>query len=215
MSDPVRDRVDATKVGEVTTHLTLAVALVDAFTGRQPRSDVRVAAPDADATPVVNPSGYHLFLDLPAEPFTVVVDGGQRYLDVEETVDPVEHDPPVVTFELRPSPAYRFPPGATVLRGVVRDDDGDGDPIPDATVSVRHTDRETVSDSNGEFVLFFTGLTANDVQRAPDGRRLVQVATDDPVVDASHPEYEDAFVSKPVKEKSTTRYEILMLESNI
>lgn len=196
-------------VGERTTHLTLAVRLEDAFTGNQPVGDPQLTARDVETDPVVNPSGYHLFLDLPDEPLTLLVDGGDRYLDVERTVDPTDHDPPAIDLELMPSTAYRFPAGATLLRGVVRED-GTGDPIPDATVSLLGTDRETVTDAAGRFVLFITGITADDIGLTDDDEEVVQIDGDDPVLEATHPEHEAATASKPVVEGSTVKYEIIL-----
>ncbi len=57
---------------------------------------------------------------------------------------------------LTPSPAYPFPPGATLLRGVVKDKDGA--PVRGARVSVDARAVETATDVNGEFVLFFRKL---------------------------------------------------------
>lgn len=208
MSDRASTRTDLVKIGEQTTRLTLAVKLTDTFTQGRPTTDLRVSADGIDVTPVENPSRYHLFLDLPDDPITVAVDGSDRYLDVKETLDPTTLDPPAVNLEVPPSPAYRFPPSATLLRGVVLD--AADDPVEDATVSIRHTDRETTTNEDGEFVLFFTNITADDVVRTNDGRQLVKVDGDDPELAASHPDYGSASLRKTVEEKSTTKYEIIV-----
>jgi hypothetical protein len=58
---------------------------------------------------------------------------------------------------LKPSPAYPFPPGATLVRGVVKDKDGA--PVRGARVSVdAQAVVETATDAKGEFVLFFKKL---------------------------------------------------------
>lgn len=200
------ERIDFVKAGNRTTKLTLAVRLVDAFTGSRPGAGVEVSAAGVDTTPVENPSGYHLFLDLPDDPITVVVDGGNRYLPHTETIDPTSHDPPAVDIDLLPSPAYRFPPGATLLRGVVLG--ADDAPVADATASIEHTNKETVTDEHGEFVLFFSKVTADDVERVSDGRRLIRVDDEDPVLEVSHPDAGSTSMARPVEEKATTKYSI-------
>ena len=106
-------------------------------------------------------------------------------------------EPKVVT--LRPKPCYPFPPGATLLRGVVvegRDGgvvvkDRDGKPVPvkgAAVYAVDHGDTkweesESKTNEKGEFVLFFEGLkkleTENEKEfglRAGDGSEYYVVA---------------------------------------
>ena len=127
------ERDDAVAAGTTTTRLSLAVKLVDAFTGGRPAGTPRVSLADVDADPIEKPSGYRVFLDLDAGPVTVDVDGGEPYLDARrEDVDAVDlsdpdtdldpSDPdtlPVTTVELLPAPPYRFPAGATLVRGHV------------------------------------------------------------------------------------------------
>ena len=70
---------------------------------------------------------------------------------------------------LEPTPSYSFPPGATLVRGLVV---ARGVPLPGAKVVADNGLASTLSDSNGEFVLSFG---AGD-------------ETDDKVsIDASHP----------------------------
>lgn len=202
------DRVDFVKVGATTTRLTLAVELVDTFTGEQPGDGLPVSAADVDAIPVTNPSGFHLFLDLPNDPLTIVVDGGDRYLDLEETIDPAEHDPPAVRLDLTPSPGYRFPPGTTLLRGLVVDESDD--PIEGATVSIDDTNRETATDEDGEFVLFMGNVTPTDVHRTDDGIRSIRINGDDPAIHVAHPRYESTTTRLPLEEGSTTRHNVVL-----
>jgi hypothetical protein len=183
-------------LGSVTAQLSLAVDLVDGFTGRAPVGNPAPGIEGLDVDPMHNPSGYHVFLDLEPGTVTLHVDGGTHYLD--ETVTDVEiPDPatvdasvpstlPVETVELAPAPPYRFPAGATVIRGIVRNPGGD--PLPGATVNVenRRQEMSTRTDANGEYVLFFDPVTRDDVATA-DGRTVVEVDGDPPRLVARHP----------------------------
>lgn len=218
MSDHRRNRIDLGRMGEQTTRLTVAVRVVDSFTGKVPSTDLTVTVGEFDVLPVRNPSGYYCFLDLPDNPITVTVNGGERYLDVTETVDPAAHDPPAVDIEVTPSPAYRFPPGATLIRGIIReggsdensDDNGEKPPIAGATVSLRHIDREAVTNENGEFVLFITNITDEDVVQTDDGRRVITVSGSDPVIEADHPDYGTVSESITVEERLKTRHDLFL-----
>lgn len=202
------DRVDFLKVGTTTTRLTLAVELIDTFTGEQPEEELSVSAADVDTVPARNPSGFHLFLDLPNDPLPIVVDGGDGYFDLKETIDPTELDPPAAQLNVTPSPGYRFPPGATLLRGFVVDDSDN--PVGSATVSIRDTDEETVTDENGEFVLFIKNITPADVHRTDDGTRLIRINGDDPEIHVAHPNHGSTTVRQPLEEGSITRYNIVL-----
>jgi hypothetical protein len=195
--------------------LSFALGLVDAFTGAAPEHhvDVSLATPDAD--PVVNPSGYHVFVDLEPDAVTLTVDGGDRYVDREVTVvlsgdvpddaaetvfvvtDPAE---PLVV-ECPPTPAYEFPANTTVVRGHV--EDGDGAPVAGATVTLQAFEPAVETTETGEFALWVPA-TGEQVRRR-DGRNVVvadEVAGDgglvgdggtdsDPTLAVSHPAYDD------------------------
>jgi len=51
---------------KITTRLSLAVALIDEYTGKQPIGYVRVFVQDQNLKAFKNRSGYYLFFDLPA-----------------------------------------------------------------------------------------------------------------------------------------------------
>lgn len=209
------------------TTLTLAVKLVDAYTGTRPVMEHRrrpvspkpehecqrverrrrntmgyphVSLTEVDADAVQNSSGFHLFLDTEIPDDAIVdIDGGRRYLDERPPVSldaltplrPPEEvgqqqSPLYQEIRLRPSPVYRFPPGATLLRGRVQDPAGDG--VEGATLTILGLDRTTETTEttrDGEFVLYFTDITADDVA-VEDGDRLIQVDRDTPQVEVSH-----------------------------
>jgi hypothetical protein len=175
--------------------LAFAMRLVDVFTGDQPTDDVTVETDHPDVTPVRNASGYVCFLDVDAEAVTVTIDGGDRYVDERRRVrldanaadgsattdrDASDVDPPVtvvsdpsepVVVELSPTPAYEFPDSTTLVRGHVRN--GDGDPIAGARVSLREFDPVVETTASGEYALWVP-VTAEHV-RNRDDRSVVVV----------------------------------------
>lgn len=200
--------------------LAFAVQLVDQFTGDEPADGVTVEAESIDGSPVKNPSGYYLFLDLEPSEVTLVVDGGDRYVDQRRRIvvdeggdadaagrssgeEPPVHvvtdpsDPLVVS--LPPTPAYEFPGTSTVLRGHVRD--GDGEAVERASVSLREFEPVVETTGSGEYALWVPA-TAEQVLRR-DGRNVVVAdgvtgngrrAADggggtDPTLVVSHPDY--------------------------
>lgn len=201
-----------TKLGERTRRLSLAVRLVDGFTRRTPRGNPRVRLADIDVMPVQNPSGYHVFLDLATDTATVRVGAGEYYLDVERpniTVLNHEHpdpgfdptDPatyPVETITLTPTPAYPFPRGTTLIHGYVREAD---DGVPDAVVTVRDHDATTTTTPDGEFVLFLTNLTEDDIVEE-DGTINITINDSDPVLDVDHPHLGTTSASVRVEENT-------------
>lgn len=72
---------------------------------------------------------------------------------------------PVVEINLRPAPAYPFPENATLVRGLVIWGSGKkkGLPVDNANIKVVGTDIETITDKNGEFVLYFSGIDNEDI----------------------------------------------------
>ena len=186
--------------------LSLAIELIDGYTGQQPVRPPSVRATDPPASFVRTPHGAHVLVNLAASVDSVAVriDDHPGYLPVETTIDDVlaEPDPDYVptSITLTPSPAYRFEPTATLVHGTVTADD---DPVPGATVrvagpaepddAVHPRSRATRTDGNGAFVAFFRSLTDDDVAAAYDdgpdlGRRVVHVEGEQPEVRVTHPD---------------------------
>lgn len=238
MSDASEDPRVRVDVPEAT--LCLAVKPVDAVTGGRLLGDPTVTVEGIDAEPVENRSGYHVFLGPapPDGPLAVSVDGGERYLatgrdvlvssgndddgvddravDEGSDIAVVPSARPVLRIELRPSPAYPFPPHATLVRGHVRDTDREG--VVGARLSVRGVDVSTRSVRDGEFVLPFRLGPAIEVEPAAPGtageeqggagngagaeatgtgaagrgharaRRLLKIAGEDPTIDVTPPD---------------------------
>jgi len=169
------------RVGELTTSLSFAVELVDAYTGGRPSGSQTVALADQSVTAVENPSGYHLFLDLGADPVDVVVDGGDRYFDERVTVshsgaapdgssavEVTDRSTPV-EIDLTPTPAFQFSPGTTTIRGTVVDEADSA--VPDAAVSLDGFAPTARTTAAGEFALLVP-VTASDVVRDGDEKRV-------------------------------------------
>lgn len=183
------------KLSEFETTLFLAVAMVDPVTRGEPRGRPRVSIPGAEGERVRNRSGYHLFLDASVSDPTLVVDGGDYYLDervqvprstfVDQRGDPKRT--PSIAVWLTPAPAYEFPAGATVVRGRVTESPARDDPVPGAELSLERTDVATRAVAAGEYVLYVppdVGTVTTDA----DGDRVVQVGGDDPSVAVDHPD---------------------------
>lgn len=192
------ERRSWTRVDGFTSSLSLAVSLRDAVTDERPQGDPQVTVDDDDPD-ATTPNGYRVFLDRGEDAVTVAVDGGDRYLDEERTIDLLTHDPTdAVTFHLRPAPAYRFPPGATIVRGRVVDDSDD--PVPDAEVSVQGLTPTTETDARGAYVYFFD-LDDPDIALVERGdRTVVDVGGSDPTVEATHPDHTTVSESTEVEE---------------
>lgn len=177
-----------------------------------------------DAEPVVNPSGYLLYFeeDLPREGEVVlVVHGGERYADDEVSVDMETLDPraPVVTVDLRPRPAYRFPPGATLLRGhVFVHTDGDlPEELSPATdgesgVAVRVDGLEPSAQTTrgGEFVVPVVDLAAADI--AADGS--VTPGGEAPELVVTHGDWGSGTVPVALSAGEATCYHLVFVGEN-
>lgn len=181
----------ATRVGKLETTLSFAVLLVDSVTDRQPSGDVTVSLADSPATAVENRSGFHLFLDLDADPVTLTVDGGDRYFDERRTIyhsesppdESSSDEPPVeevtdasypVVVSLTPTPAYQFASGTTRIRGTVTDGPADDDgTVSEATISLEGFTPTARTTDSGEYALYVPAR-AGDVVRT-NGTQMVKV----------------------------------------
>lgn len=144
--------------------LGLAVKPVDAVTGKRLETDPSVSIEGVEYTPVVNPSGYHLFLSppvsLPPDPVTVHVSAGPRYVPGTYEIVTGDLAVPGDTVDVYRSTAFRFASGRTLVQGTV--EDGSGDPVSWAAVGVDNTALETRTDTDGTFVLLVEGIVHVD-----------------------------------------------------
>ncbi len=151
----VTDKFTAYLAETIISNLSLAVWLTDGFTQEEPLEPVIVAIVENGEKAFRNLSGYHLFTDLGSGNYTVSVTA-DLYLPSETTVDTSLLDPknPVIGITLIPRPSYPFPGNATLVRGVVVN----AEPVAGAEVTVIAKPEKTVTDRQGEFVLFFKGI---------------------------------------------------------
>ena len=149
------------------TEVSLAIRLIDDFTGEAPLGRVSVTIRDMKAA--TNLSGYYVFTNLPkGKSYDVHIDSE---LYVPENIKDVaipRPDPknPVEPVTVKPKPAYPFPANATLVRGVIVNPD----PVVDAPVKCSDPPQETRTDSNGEFVLYFKGIKEKDITVSVDAQ---------------------------------------------
>jgi hypothetical protein len=138
----------------IKTKLTFAIWLTDEFTQQGPVGIVQMKMKGGSRTAVRNLSGYFLFTDLTPGSYDVLIES-ELYFPAEQTIDSTALNPqhPVTEIVLKPNPQYPFNGSAALLRGVVTN----GNPVQGAKVSVTGKTMTTVTDGQGEFVLFFKG----------------------------------------------------------
>jgi len=143
----------------IDTRLSLAILLIDEFTGQQPRGNADVIV-EKDIHPTRNLSGYYLFSALSAGNHEVSAESS-LYFSRKEMIDTSVLDPknPVVQITLMPNPSYPFPDNATLIRGLVRDTA----PIASAEIRATGQTAHSFTDAKGEFVLFFKGIKKDDI----------------------------------------------------
>lgn len=184
------------------TRVSLAVALVDSYTNEQPVGRVRVLLKELSRKGILNPSGYFLFLNVPDGIYTLRVES-EHYLDEELFLSLPSSPPgnPLVNIFLQPQPSYPFPPGATLIRGLVRD--AVDNPIAGAGVEIVGKNIENRSVENGEFVLYFGALKETDIIRV-NKKTFVKGNGDQTItVRANHPSYGTVTTLTEVQEGTT------------
>lgn len=143
------------------TDLALAVKPVDAVTGDGLGEAATVAVDGVAHDPVLNPSGYWLFLSppvsLPADPVTIRIDAGEEYVPVVYERDADDMSPPGVRLDVYRSVSYPFARGRTLVQGKVTDA---GDPVRGATVTIEHAPPTTRTGPDGQFVLVIENIDA-------------------------------------------------------
>mgnify|MGYP000342022061 CR=1 FL=1 len=183
------------------TTLAFAVRLTDGFTGNRP-DGATVEIDPVDVDPVLNRSGYHIFLDVDADAVTLTVGGGDDYVDEHRRVV-LAHDGEGATADdaTADETATEFDEAGDAPTHVVTDpadpieieltptpayafpsstttvrghvEDADGDPIAGATVALREFDPTVTTTDDGEFALWVPATTEHVVRR--DGRNVVVV----------------------------------------
>jgi hypothetical protein len=142
--------------------LRLVVSLIDNFSGKRPVGNIRMLLKDQHTKMAQNPSGYYLFFKVPGDGVHIRTQS-DYYFAVEREIKIPELDPgqPVETIRLQPKPCYPFPSRTTLIRGIVKD--SQGNLLPGAIVSIEGTTIKTLTTAKGEFVCYYTGLGEEDV----------------------------------------------------
>lgn len=156
----VTDKYTAYAGDVLTTRLSFAVWLIDAYTKSKPIGGIKVGIKETGKKVIENLSGYYCFTDLEVGSYTVSIDS-DLYLSEEIKVDMSAFpDPknPVRNIILKPNPVYPFPENATLLRGVIRDAINVDEPVRNAKVKVMEYDLETTTDEKGNFVLYLSEI---------------------------------------------------------
>ncbi|WP_298685460.1 hypothetical protein [uncultured Methanomethylovorans sp.] len=142
----------------VTAKLSFAVKLTDDLTKNETIGSIKVKVKETDKKAMKNTSGYYLFTDLKPGEYTVSIEP-DLYFSQEITVDissfPDQKNP-ISEIILIPRPVYPFSQNATLIRGVVRD--AAKAPVKGAHMRVIGRDMETISDENGSFVFYLSGI---------------------------------------------------------
>lgn len=171
---PLEER--ATKLLEQQAgRLSLAVRLTDDFAPTdRPAGRISVAFKGQPWKAVRNLSGYHVFEDLPRGSFAVQIRSA-LYLDEDREVTLPHPTPsnPLLTVTLKPKWFYPFPAGATLVRGLVQE--AGGIPVAAVVVKVTGSAPENRTSEDGRFVLYFKGVTEEQVT-PPPGRRLLKAS---------------------------------------
>ena len=148
----------------------MAVSLVDNYTGEKPVVAVSVTLKGESYKGIKNPSGYYVFLNIPIKAYVVQV-RSDYYFDNDF---PAALTPPAPgdlfsdrlkklkqVIPLDPNPAYPFPSGATLIRGIVNDQAGN--PVASAAVTIVERGLTAQTTSKGEYVVYLKSLTGGDV----------------------------------------------------
>lgn len=154
------------------TKLSLAIYLQDGYSGEMAKGQVDVSIKEVEKKPVKNPSSYYLFLCLPVGDYNLHVKS-EYYFDFDKDIKITEDRDPRVPFEanLEPKPYYPFPPGETLVRGVLQD--SDNKPMQNVGLNWKSGKGEGRTTETGEFVMYFKGLSEEDIQ-VKGGKRFLK-----------------------------------------
>jgi hypothetical protein len=198
------EKTEEILIESVSTKLSLGVYIIDDYSGMEAAGNFNVSIKGQNINPIKNPSGYYLFLDLSGDRYDVKVNGGEHFFDGEiETVrlEDLDIQNPIVNVALLPKPSYKFPPSATLIRGVVKNSEGKG--IDGALLGINESSIRTRTAQNGEFVIYLKGLNKDNVIQSGE-TKLVRINGKNPVLEINHPDYQKKKMSIEVDEGRTT-----------
>jgi hypothetical protein len=144
----------------ITMRLTCVVALIDAYTGKPPIGAVTFMLEDRRLKVHKTTDNFYYFLNLAGKEFEIHIQT-EYYAEAvteKKTLPRTEpRDPIAVT--LQPTPAYPFPSGATLIRGMVQNSKKEA--VSGARIEIEGEWSQTTP--KGEFVLYFTRLKSNNL----------------------------------------------------
>ena len=177
------------------SRVSFAVRLIDEFSTRPSLiGTTQVFITGTGETAIPKPTGYHVFTDLTGTNVTVRIEN-KNYAPKEVAVNIPALDArnPVTAQMMKPSVLYPFPPGSTLVRGVIVD--AAQRPIRGAHVSITGGAVSNESGDDGRFVLYWGPLDEDDIT-VVDRRRLVKVGNSTTIeVSVSHPSFQPTDVT--------------------
>jgi len=191
---------------KIATSVSLAVISIDEYTGKQPIGYVNVFIKSQNLKAIENRSGHYIFLNLANGEYAVRIES-EYYFDEETNVKISDLDPlnPVVSIKLKPMPFYPFPPGTTLIRGMVQDSGGNS--AAEAKVEVIGKEVNNKTTNRGDFVLYYKVLTEDDII-IEDNKRFVKGNGDKTVhLKATHDSRTKTADLEEVEECKTTTLE--------
>jgi hypothetical protein len=167
-----------------TRRVLVAVEVVDGVTLTPVRIGIKVSATGLTRRPIVNASGFHVWVEEgDRQAREIVVDAqGSPYQSVRaQPVAPPGHR----RIELPPTPGYRFPPGVTALRGTLRERlYGPPAPVEGALVRLQWYDDAgwndaplaSASAANGDFAAALRLAPTAEARTGPNGDFTVRLS---------------------------------------
>ncbi len=158
--------------------LRVIVSLRDPFTGKTPIGDVRVSVSDPAVRVSKNLSGDYLFFRVHGDVLQLSVESDYYFArEIAITISGLPADYPVKILELQPKPCYPFPSRTTLIKGMVKDPQGNW--AAGAVVTIDQATIQTLTTAGGEFVCYYTGLGEEDiVVNVEDGKRYLKGGED-------------------------------------
>jgi hypothetical protein len=217
------------RVEENSVQVSLAILPRDHFAPEDyPIGRIQIYLKGQQRPTVKNISGFYTFLNLANRTYTAGVKSQYYFPKEFEVTIPSFSSPPggdilsddednqlrdyhgvlVANISLKPNPAYPFPGSSSLVRGIVKD--AVGNPVADAIVRVVGEPIHTRTTEKGEYVLYFTRLTIDDIVKI-NGQKFIKAnGTQTIEIEASHPVLGiSPSFSLQVEEGTTTTVNIL------
>ena len=140
---------------KIKSSLSLAVILKDDLTpDKSVKGEVFLMATGIKKQPIRHKTGYFLFMDLPKREYQLTAGG--RFYKLENypiNMDSINPKEPFVEVFLKQKSIYPFPQGSTVIKGSIIN--SENKLISDASIKIKETDTETISENDGGFFFYF------------------------------------------------------------